>query len=283
MANRELIDRINEAFLEVVGDDVEPKYRKFINAVNRDILNLQRPTKAKIRKIVQRHKPDMGDSSLMFAIMGAVTHVLNNPQLSWQDQQRFAPVLLLMGAYSVSNPKRFAKTVKKMSSNYGLSDRERKYKRAIDQFKKQNERAINRATKEAIRNAQEAQLASKSKIADDYNTMQKQGMKVSEIRHELNQKYKADIRTRRTLNTELHEHSENTKVDMAEDMGMTTKEWVTQGDERVRSTPFHNGAKGQVIPIKDSFKVGGQTADKPGAMNLPPEERINCRCYLVFH
>lgn len=57
------------------------------------------------------------------------------------------------------------------------------------------------------------------------------------------------------------------------------KEWLTQGDARVRET--HTICEGEgVIPIDDTFSNG---CDYPGDPSGEPEETINCRCSLLYY
>ena len=68
-------------------------------------------------------------------------------------------------------------------------------------------------------------------------------------------------------------------------MGYTHKKWNTQGDARVRDDKKanHVAMQGVTIPIKNKFRVaGGGTGLYPGDPQLPPRQRINCRCFLTF-
>ena len=59
---------------------------------------------------------------------------------------------------------------------------------------------------------------------------------------------------------------------------MQSKEWLTQGDNRVRDT--HEALDGVRIPIGKAFANGAQ---HPGDRNAGPSETINCRCTLLFY
>ena len=56
------------------------------------------------------------------------------------------------------------------------------------------------------------------------------------------------------------------------------KEWLTQGDDRVRDT--HAAIDGQRIPMDQPFDNGLQY---PGDQSGPASEVVNCRCTLLFH
>lgn len=58
------------------------------------------------------------------------------------------------------------------------------------------------------------------------------------------------------------------------------KEWVSVGDDRTRED--HVAADGQVVPIDDMFKVGGEELDRPCDDQGSPDEVINCRCAMVY-
>ena len=56
------------------------------------------------------------------------------------------------------------------------------------------------------------------------------------------------------------------------------KEWMTQGDDKVRES--HAALDGVRIPIEDEFDNGLMF---PGDQNGDAEEVINCRCTLLYH
>lgn len=58
------------------------------------------------------------------------------------------------------------------------------------------------------------------------------------------------------------------------------KQWIYTRDDRVRPTHEEAG-KQDPVPMKDLFTVGNATARYPGDPNLPPGERIWCRCTLA--
>jgi hypothetical protein len=68
-------------------------------------------------------------------------------------------------------------------------------------------------------------------------------------------------------------------------MGFTNKKWNTQGDSKVRDEKKanHVAMNGKTIPIKNKFRVaGGGLGMYPGDPELPPRQRINCRCFLTY-
>lgn len=66
-----------------------------------------------------------------------------------------------------------------------------------------------------------------------------------------------------------------------------SKQWLSSHDDRVR--PTHAHADGQVVPLAARFRLGGIPAQPvvswamfPGDPELPANERINCRCTMLF-
>lgn len=59
-----------------------------------------------------------------------------------------------------------------------------------------------------------------------------------------------------------------------------TKTWVAEEDERTR--PTHRRADGQTVRATTAFRVGKARLQYPGDPSGPPEEVINCRCYLSW-
>ena len=56
------------------------------------------------------------------------------------------------------------------------------------------------------------------------------------------------------------------------------REWIAAGDERTRDT--HKAADGQVVGLREPFRVGSEYLTRPGDPDGPPEETINCRCVV---
>lgn len=72
-------------------------------------------------------------------------------------------------------------------------------------------------------------------------------------------------------------------LDVARSMGVTSKEWLSSHDEKVRET--HQIADRQVQNIDDPFHVGGFDLDYPGdPSGLPATGAVvyNCRCTMLF-
>ena len=66
--------------------------------------------------------------------------------------------------------------------------------------------------------------------------------------------------------------------------GVGSKEWVTQGDELVRTSPFdHLSADGQKVSTNEAFEVSGERLNHPSDTTLGASvgNVINCRCAAV--
>jgi HK97 family phage portal protein len=81
--------------------------------------------------------------------------------------------------------------------------------------------------------------------------------------------------------TEVISANNKASLEGMKQCGITTKSWLTAGDERVRET--HAVLDEVTIGIDEKFNVGGYEADMPGDPNLPPEESINCRCTIYWN
>lgn len=62
--------------------------------------------------------------------------------------------------------------------------------------------------------------------------------------------------------------------------GYQYKTWHTMQDRRVRDS--HRDVNGITVPIEDYFIVNGEYGAFPGDDELPPEETVNCRCWLTY-
>lgn len=74
---------------------------------------------------------------------------------------------------------------------------------------------------------------------------------------------------------------ENVKSTLARSLGLTHKKWLTRLDNKVRHS--HSILEGQTVPIDGKFRLpSGVELDRPGDPEAPLQERINCRCRLLY-
>jgi len=79
--------------------------------------------------------------------------------------------------------------------------------------------------------------------------------------------------------TETHSAAVAAGDQAAEATGLQLqREWIAAGDDRTRET--HIEANGQVVQLKQPFRVGNGDLMRPGDPSGPPEETINCRCVI---
>ena len=94
-------------------------------------------------------------------------------------------------------------------------------------------------------------------------------------------------RTEAVVVLETQAPAEGTKFAEAEALGFgapgsSVKEWVTQGDDRVR--PHHLDVDSDQVAASEPFEVMGEQLMFPGDTSLgaSPENVVNCRCAAVY-
>lgn len=89
----------------------------------------------------------------------------------------------------------------------------------------------------------------------------------------------ADTRATTIARTEMVGASNQGALEGYKQSGVVEQvEWLAAMDERTRET--HAMASGQVVPIGENFKVGGDEMPAPG-QGADPAENCNCRCTLL--
>ena len=88
-------------------------------------------------------------------------------------------------------------------------------------------------------------------------------------------------RARTIARTETSKTINITENTVADEAGMTEKEWVyTHISKSPREA--HVALDGTVIKINESFNVNGFEGKYPHDPNLPPSEVINCECVVIY-
>ena len=82
------------------------------------------------------------------------------------------------------------------------------------------------------------------------------------------------------ISNEAHRQQELVKEVAAAYQGYKWKIWNTQRDSKVRSS--HAKLDKKRVRMSTKFNVGGHKADYPSDPSLPPDESINCRCFLTY-
>ena len=284
MANAKLIDRINDAFISVLVQENSKQYSEYIKAVNREMIdNVENLTADKVKQILSKQDLNIDNIALLFTIQNSIILILEDRKRAKKNKS-LLPAIALLGMYSLSNPKRLARKVIKISKGIGLNNREKQAQAIIKDFENSNRKVLKSARRQAIKNLNKS--ISKSKISKRILRDYKQGLKdnksIASIKRSLVRKYNNLSNIDRALDTELHAQSEFVRQEHSIAIGYTHKTWKTQGDERVRHTRWHDQVNNKRIPIESDFRAAGLKAQRPGDERLPPSERIRCRCYLVY-
>ena len=278
------LDQINDAFISVLAKENAKGYEKYIKSINQELIdNVDSLTPEKVKAIIKNAEINIDNIALLFLIQNAVM-VIVGTRLSKADKLALAPILALTDMYSLKKPKRFVEKIVKITNGVKLNPNEKIALDEINKFGINNTKTLNNA-KVAIR-SQLNRSTSKSTISKrmirDLNIGLRQDKSLAAIKKEMVLKYNKLSNVERTLDTELHASSELVRQTHAETLGLTHKTWKTQQDGKVRNTCFHNKVTNKRIPIESEFKQCGLTAKFPGDTQLPPSDRIRCRCWLDY-
>ena len=290
MKNSQLIDKLNDVFITIAAQEKNEQYATYLKSINREIIaNIDTLDSAKVKSIVMSKKFDIKDSVLLFAILNAITLILNNRKLTKKEKTNLAPVLAIIAIYSLNKPKQFANrimTVNRTPSTK-LVGKELKLKKLLNQYYKENEKAITKSIKQSeddlVRSNRKYANNTTKRIRKDINKLLNQNKSLNTIEKSIKQKYAVKTSVvQRNLDTELHAQVETVKLEMSKQAGYTHKTWKTQGDSKVRKTGFHKKVSNQRVPIDSDFVAGGHRASRAGDPRLPAGERIRCRCYIIY-
>lgn len=279
------IDQINDAFIEVLTKENATQYTKYIKEINKELIaNIDNLTADKVKTIIKGAKINIDDIALLFMLQSAILLVINKKTPRKKLDKSLLPIIALVGLYSLRRPKRFVLKIVRINKGVGLNEAEKKAKLLINEFKTDNAKVLKDARKIARQQLDTSRLKSKvsRRMVQDLNQGIKEKKSIKEIKNSLIRKYNKLSNVERTLDTELHAQSEYVRRVHSEALGYTHKIWRTQGDSRVRETKFHNGVANKRVPIDSDFRAGGLRAEQPGDTQLPPSDRIRCRCYLEY-
>lgn len=289
MTKNELIDQINDAFISIIAKENNKQYGLYLKRINKKIIdNVDDLTPSKLKAIVNSENVNIKNSVLLFSVLNAILLIMNNKKLTKKEKDNLAPIIAVLGIYAITRPKHTTtRLVKIVNNTKGLNDNEKKVKKLLNQYFKENEKAISKANKAVDSNLKKstskyASNVTKS-IRKDISKAMRQEKDIDVVRKELNKKYtvKSSV-IDRNLNTEIHAQAETVKLEFSKESGFTHKTWKTQGDSRVRETKWHIAVANKRIPIDSDFRSGGLVASRPGDPRLPAGERIRCRCYLIY-
>lgn len=279
---RDLIDRINEAFLEQAKETHARKYRKNFKRLVDDILTKRPRTRREIADLIRKNQIDIKDNLLLFTVLNTVTSLIARRPTK-EEQPLVAPIQEAMKRFNVLKPKQFAKSIWHMITGKKQTQAEKRFRPILLSYYDDYTENTESIEQQMQRSLFRARLETMNDLFQDIEELREQRLNANQIKKALLAKYNDPYRINRALDTELHEQAERTKLEQSKFMGYTHKQWNTQNDERVRKTNFHNAVSKKRIPIEQSWKIGTTVADYPGDIRLPPGERIFCRCYITYH
>ena len=283
---RELIEEINNAFIEFIRDYRGSRFTKYFKEINKKIIDdIDNLTPNRVAQIVQETDINVDDVAIFSLILGSITTIIENKRLDRKQRQALEPILLVAGVYSLNNPKKFVNNIYKSLKNPS-SKNNKLVNEEINKYIQANKQAIENIKREQVKMLKQSQLKAKLQqsrdMIEEMSEMTRQGKPIEMQKHWLQRKYNGNKIIKRALDTETHSALEKGKEAQARADGFTKKVWKTQGDDRVRSTRWHNHVRNMEIDINEDFRLGNTIATAPGDERLPVGERINCRCYLIF-
>jgi hypothetical protein len=268
------LDELNGAFIDYGNAVFKTRLRKYLNEIDSKLKGDIK--KADIKKAIE-------DSKLTFDVRVKVASamILSDIQ-SVITAQRVSDVGLAIALIAkYRKPERIAQAVEKEMILVFKGEGNKAYAEYVGKRAKVITSVSINLGKEMNRIIQFIKTDLSRNILSKYDDLQKQGLDTQEIKTELKKTFQdADKRIERIVQTEGHAINEKTKLLLNGDKEF--KVWVTQGDDRVRDTTFHNGVEGMRVRVEDDFEVAGIKAAYPSDYSLPIEERVNCRCFLTF-
>ena len=286
-SNKKLVEEINDAFINVLTKEQGHKYKVYINAIRREIVDKAlngKVTANDLKAIVSKNTPNNEIVIQLGLILAGVTLLLNNPRMTQDEKKPLLPIIGIMALYSVANPKRFTSNILKATKGQASVKGNELLKGYYQQNSKTITKLINKSQSELVKTQAKASTVTTKRIIKDIGIAQRNKVIDKEqLRTLLEKKYVSDsVAIDRNLDTEIHAQTELVKQTDSLAKGYTHKTWKTQGDNKVRKTLWHNQVANKRIPIDSDFRAGGQRAQHPGDPRLKPSDRIRCRCYLIY-
>ena len=293
---KDIIEDLNNAVIDKTMINYEKTYLTHLNEMTDRatelIENNLRPTQNRLFKSFRLNNVIL--STRTQYVVGGIQLVLQGAK-----NKNLKPLSNILAIYSVTNPKLFVDRMDKlikvsMGQRIKLTRSELKALREIDIYMRQNNKAIKDLVqknttamriinKKITTNQSRAIIKRRNKLIKQRITVNgvKRPLTNEEIAKRLRSEFKNDrARVNRIVDTEAHRQTELVREVEAKAVGLTKKIWNTQRDSKVRDS--HAKLDGKKIGINKKFNVGGHKASFPGDPRLPPNESINCRCFLTF-
>lgn len=296
-----LIDTINENFIQLGINQSSRDYKKYLDEVvkkvnakiKRDGSINDKEIKAIIKEVELSNRGYEKTILLMLVLSGATLKMFRSKKSDF-TVRRLNHINKFMNIVKPTRPNKFSQKVVKLTNSFlnntsdELKGRDKKAYDQLEQFYNANKKTTIRIRKEVLANRRKVETLIKNNLSKgifkDYKDMINQGKSLNTITTTLNNKYNTAKRIRRIVDTETHALAEEVKQIHASAVGLEWKTWRTQGDSRVRDLPNanHKVMNNVTIKINQRFDLQGHLAMIPGDINLPPEQRIGCRCYCTY-
>jgi hypothetical protein len=272
MDKNELLDKLNNAFLTIIS-----RNDKATRAINRELVERDNLTSDDIRQIVLKHDSSIRNDAKIYALIAVITNIINKGKdnLTLKEKRDYAPIIALVGLYSLNRPELFAKKATNIVRGQKLSGRMKGVKKSLDGYFKTNANLIAEVEGDIVR----TRTVAKEEV---YKNIKKRLAADEDKRAKIIKNLNKSKNVERAIRTEAHEELERGKLTHADRFGYRYKRWMTRRDDRVRRTAWHNEVDGVKIPVDSEFRAAGLLAMYPGDIRLPIGERINCRCYVVY-
>ena len=287
-AKNKLLEDINNAFVSVLAKNKNRSYTIYLNQINKELTdNIDKLDSAKVKEIVGNAKLNVDDTALLFMVLSAITLLVNNQRMREKDKVALAPIIAIMGIYTILKPKRFVEKIFKANKGNLLNGSEKKVQKLLVSYKENNIKTFKKIKVDTIKQVTQSQIKSSTRqgrqMVKQIKVMREQDIPTTKQIKTIKRNFKVNPnKAKMVLDTELHSQAELAKQIHSQAQGFTHKKWNTQGDSRVRETRWHNAVTNKEVPIDSDFRAGGLKASHPGDDRLPPSDRIRCRCFLTY-
>ena len=138
-----------------------------------------------------------------------------------------------------------------------------------------------RLTSKSLKYAAASARTTKKALARQIDLALEKGESVKQLGKRIDRLFGSEMgyRSLRIARTQLTETINEGTLAALVDEGNRYKQWSTVIDGRER--PSHAAANGQIVPIHEKFQLEGGSCMAPGDDELPPGEKIGCRCTIV--
>ena len=273
-----MIERLNNAFIEFGNKYMEAPFYRYFRELERGLGRAL--TKAEIKKLIEEtpvvvHTEVKVASALILSDMMFVLRQME--QRKAVRDTKYALAIGLLGRFK--SPEKLVEAIYR-----GVRDGLRG-QGAFFEYISNNRKVISTMSISLNRDMKTIIDHIKSNMSQNileaYDKLKDMDMSKEDIKANLEERFENNKgRVKRIVETESHAINERVKLFANRDKKY--KVWNTQGDDKVRDTPFHSMVDGQRVELTEAFGVGGIRAQYCGDYSLPIEERANCRCYLTY-